>query len=202
MGAAGPPLADIEACQASDRRLIETVSGLDDADMRRASRLPGWSVGHVLTHIARNGDSVVRRLEGVRVGEIADQYPGGRAGRAEEIEAGAGRSAGDILADVTRTAAAVRDAIAAVPDDGWDRLSRTLSGELTPATQVLFARWREIEVHHADLGLAYSESDWPQNLARRWLQDLLPALPDRSTPQELLAWCLGRGGPPQLTAWQ
>ena len=38
------------------QRLIGTGSGLDDAQIRRASLLPEWSIGHVLTHLARNAD--------------------------------------------------------------------------------------------------------------------------------------------------
>ncbi len=45
--------------------------------MRGPSLLPEWSDGHVLTHLARNADSVVRRMEGAARGELVDQYPGG-----------------------------------------------------------------------------------------------------------------------------
>lgn len=70
------------------------------------------------------------------------------------------------------------------------------------AAQVMFTRWREIEIHHADLGLRYEPKDWPQDMARQWLSQLLPSLADRCTPQDLLAWCLGRAGAPPLNAWE
>ena len=74
--------------------------GLGDGDVRRPSRLPGWTVGHVLAHVARNADSHRRRTEGAAVNEVVDQYPGGYAGRASEIEAGAGRPASELIVDV------------------------------------------------------------------------------------------------------
>jgi maleylpyruvate isomerase len=196
------PTRDIDGIKDADAKLLDTIRALDDDAVRRPSLLPNWSVGHVLTHIARNGDSVVRRLNGCAQDEIVDQYEGGAEGRADEIEAGAARSAAELIADVEATNAAVQAAIAAMPDDAWDRLSRSVDGGLNPATKLLFSRWREIEVHHVDLGLGYEPGQWPEDLARRWLTTLLPRLPDRTTPQFLLAWLLDRGGPPALSDWE
>jgi len=196
------PLRDLEGIRVADAALLTTLEGLDDATARRASRLPGWSVGHVLTHVARNADSVVRRLEGTAAGVLVDQYIGGPEGRAAEIEAGAARPAEELVADVTATCAAVQQAVEAMPDDAWSGVSRTVGGQLRTAAQVVFSRWRELEVHHVDLGLGYGLEQWPEDLARRWLGDLLPDLPDRAGPQQLLAWCLGRAAPPVLTDWE
>lgn len=196
------PQREIEGIRQADARLLETIRGLDDDAVRRPSRLPGWTVAHVLTHIARNGDSVVRRLEGCLRGEIVDQYEDGAEGRADEIDAGASRLAAELIADVVATNEAVQTAIAAMPPDGWGRLSRRAGGALTPAAKMMFARWREVEVHHVDLGLGYEPDNWPEDLARQWLADLLPTLPNRCPPQELLAWMLDRGAPPTLADWE
>ena len=80
--------ADLAGMRAAQDALVARTEDITDAEARAPSRLPGWSVGHVLTHIARNGDSVARRLEGVARGEIVDQYPGGYEGRAADIERG------------------------------------------------------------------------------------------------------------------
>jgi len=196
------PTRDIDGIKEADAKLLDTIRGLDDDDVRRPSLLPGWTVGHVLTHIARNGDSVVRRLNGCAQDEIIDQYEGGAEGRADEIEAGAARSAAELIADVETTNAAVQAAIAAMPDDAWDRMSRSVDGRLNPATKVMFSRWREVEIHHVDLGLGYEPEQWPEDLARQWLTSLLPRLPDRTSPQHLLAWLLDRSGPPALSDWE
>ncbi|MET0910545.1 MAG: maleylpyruvate isomerase N-terminal domain-containing protein, partial [Ilumatobacteraceae bacterium] len=47
------------------------------ADAELPSLLPGWTRGHVLTHIARNADSFVRLLEAAGRGEVVTQYAGG-----------------------------------------------------------------------------------------------------------------------------
>ena len=67
---------------AAQATLLAAIADLTDEVARGPSRLPGWSVGHVLTHLARNADSVVWRLEGAALGELRDQYPGGLEQRA------------------------------------------------------------------------------------------------------------------------
>src|SRR6478752_9432859 len=101
------PGADIDLCRRAHARLSAVVATLDDDAVRSPSLLPGWSVGHVLTHLARNADSVLRRLEGARHDEVVDQYPGGPEARNAEIEAGAERSTDELRADVEATGAAV-----------------------------------------------------------------------------------------------
>ena len=68
---AAAPEQWVAGCVAAQARLDGALRGLDDAAARRPSLLPGWSVGHVLTHIARNADSVVWRLEGAAAGRAA-----------------------------------------------------------------------------------------------------------------------------------
>src|SRR3954470_8521222 len=106
------PTAFIEGCRGSHATLERHIAGLTDEVARQPSLLPDWTVGHVLSHIARNADSVVRRLEGAARGVVVDQYVGGPEGRATEIEEGAGRPATDLAADVRRTALEVEQVCA------------------------------------------------------------------------------------------
>jgi maleylpyruvate isomerase len=173
--------------------------GLRDEQARSPSLLEGWSVGHVLTHVARNADSVVWRLEGAALGEVRDQYPGGLAQRRADIEAGAGRPAAALVSDVARTSAAVKTATAALPPSAWDALSRTSHGVTETSRDAVFSRWREVVVHHGDLGLG--PVTWPPELVAAWLPRELPRLAERTDPQHLLAWLVGRGPAPALAPW-
>ncbi len=70
----------------------------------------------------------------------------------------------------------------------------------------MFARWREVEVHRADLGLGYGPEDWPGEYVRedlgvmemRWNARRpmgMTGLPDaalKAPPHTRLAWLLGR----------
>jgi maleylpyruvate isomerase len=186
------------------------ISGLDDDGMRAPSTLPRWSRGHLLTHIARNADSHVRRAHGAARGEMVDQYLGGFEGRAADIEAGAARPAAEILADVEATSAAVAAAWAAVPDDAWGNLTRDVGGRERPLDAVAGRRWQELEVHLTDLDLGPTYRDWSDDFVAVWLPKRRAELPDRLPPgaeapppdaldeRDELAWLYGRIDRPDL----
>jgi maleylpyruvate isomerase len=198
-GAGGEPTAWVTGCVAAQSELNASLALLDDRQARNASALPGWSVGHVLTHVARNADSLVWRLEGAACGERRDQYPGGLERRASDIEAGSGRPAADLVADVARTSAAVERAMADLPPAAWDAPSRTSRGVVESSRDAVLSRWREVVVHHRDLGLA--PVPLPAALVEAWLPGELLRLADRADPEALLTWVIGRSPPPRLDPW-
>lgn len=94
------PEKELEQVRLATGRLLDSASSLSDADARGPSLLPGWSRGHVLTHLARNADAQRRMITGAVTDQRARQYPGGARGRAREIEAGSHRPASELLADL------------------------------------------------------------------------------------------------------
>lgn len=170
---------DIAGCRDSHARLLATLGGLAPGDGRRPSRLPGWTVGHVLTHLARNADSHVRMLVAAADGEVADQYEGGRPGRAADIEAGAGRPEAELVADAAGAGRRLEAAWVATTDAAWAQgRGRAVSGEW-PVAELPFRRWREVELHHADLGLGYGWQEWPAAYVTRDLEILMARLAGR-----------------------
>jgi maleylpyruvate isomerase len=193
---------DLAGMRTAQDVLLGRLAGLDDPTARRPSRLPGWTVGHVLTHIARNGDSLAWRLEGSARGEVVDQYPGGAPARAEAIEAGAARPAVDLVADIVATHRRLDAAVAAMTAERWRNETRDVGGDLRPAHEMPRRRWREVELHHVDLGLGYEPADWPAVFVERLLPEALadvgrrlPGL-DSVEPSTVLAWTYGRAAPP------
>ena len=184
---------------ARPRWVLATVAAMTDADAAAGSLLPGWSRGHVVTHLARNADSLTWVLDGARLGEVRDQYPT-EGMREADIDAGAGRTASELHDDLVTACARLEAAWAALDDAAWSRECRMRAG-LCPAAELPFRRWREVEVHHVDLGLAYTPADWPPAYVEAELVRLLPRLPDRADPNALTAWLLGRGDAPDLTPW-
>lgn len=200
------PQVEIDGCRAAHQRLFITLETVTDEVARRPCLLPGWTVGHLLTHIARNADSVLRRLDGAMRDEVVDQYLGGSSGRAADIDAGAGRPAKALVADVRDTAAAVDIAWDRLSDAMWDRLSRSVSGNLVPASALAFSRWREVEVHHVDLGLAFGYDDWSEGYVAAELPRALATVPGRlsdlASRRQLCAWLLDRtSSPARLDSW-
>jgi len=195
------PQREIAGCVESHARLHSHLEELDEETVRRPSLLPGWTVAHVLAHVARNADSVVRRVTGAMNDQLLDQYVGGQAGRAADIDAGSRKSVDDLVHDVREADRAVDELFATLPAVIWDRPVSTGDGRQAPAAHLAFARWREIETHHVDLGLGYTQEDWPQDLVDRWLPQLVEGLVGRADHRDLMAWALGRASAPPLTAW-
>jgi len=195
------PSEEIDGIRSGQARLDVTVATLTPEVAGRPSLLPGWTVAHVLGHLVGNAHSVIRRLEGVIADRVVDQYPGGAHGRAEEIERLAVLPLGELTLAFAATARRVDVLVDEVPDDAWDRVTRGVEGNLSPARAVVFSRWREIEVHHVDLGLGYTFADWPANLVERCLTGLLAGLPDRADHHALAAWAMGRAAAPDLASW-
>jgi maleylpyruvate isomerase len=172
------PAPDSAEIEAATSRLFATARTLSDADVRAPSGLPGWSRGHVLTHIARNSDSLVNLLTWAATGVEHPQYPSMEA-RDAGIEAGSGRPAALQLADIEASHQRFVDAVAAMPLGHWQHEVRWLSGEPRPASKILDARLREVAIHHIDLDAGYSASDWPSPFALRILAAVSPAFEAR-----------------------
>jgi maleylpyruvate isomerase len=188
---------DIDALHGSHARLTEALRAMQPADPRTPTALPNWSIGHVMTHIARNADSTIRMLAGL------PQYWKGVESRASDIELGAGRSWDELVEDVVATNDAVDRCVREVSD--WTGSVRATTA-VRPKVTVPEMRRREVEIHHVDLGLGYGFGDLPNDfvgfesrrLTMLWqarqpmgmttLPDAVLALPER----ERLAWLFGR----------
>ncbi len=204
------PVVDLERVSEAESRLFAEVRALDDATMRSPSLLPGWTVGHLLTHLARNADSHARRTLAAVEGVVVDQYPGGLAERAAEIEDGAGRHAATILEDVAVSSARMLEGWARVPDRAWAAISRDASGLERPLAELPGRRWLEVEVHLVDLGTGPTHRDWSEDFVASRLPQMhagrADRMPEGSAPPSVealderdeLAWLYGRLARPEL----
>ncbi|HEV2088636.1 MAG TPA: maleylpyruvate isomerase N-terminal domain-containing protein [Cryptosporangiaceae bacterium] len=178
-----PSVYDLPAAVAnvplSHARLEQTLYCLGEEDLREPSVLPRWTRGHVATHVARHADAMVRLVTSTLTNSPAEQYPGGRDARDAEIEAGADRPLEEIIDDVAGANASVVMAFARMTAPTWAREVQFLQGRY-PASRCAWARWREVEVHHVDLGLdMYTIHNWPEEFISCHLPHELAKLPSR-----------------------
>jgi maleylpyruvate isomerase len=164
------------------RRLLEGAARLGDQDMRRPSLLPGWTRGHVLTHLARGGEALRNLLSWARTGVETPAYASQEA-RNAAIEEGSGRPAAELLADVSQSATAFGDAVHMMPEDAWGVTVSALNIPELPIEEVLVRRITELVVHHTDLDIGYRAADWPA----AYLDMHLPE-PMRSQREERKSW--------------
>ena len=159
-------LTDVERATAE---LLRTAEDLDPVSISAPSLLSGWTIGHVLSHLARNADAQTNLLTWARTGVETPMYPSPEA-RVAGIEAGAARPLREQIEDIRATHERFADAGAAMPAEAWTfRLPAT--GQ--PAAAVPWSRLREVEVHHVDLGGRYTPADWPEGFALRLLREIV-----------------------------
>ena len=124
MGSSRPD-ARIGGCMVAHARLGALVDRLSD-DVRRSALLEGWTVGHVLTHLARNADSHVRIVRAAQRGEMVPQYRRRGRGAGPRHPGGRRRPAAALVEDVPDLAAGARGGLG-------DGRRRDLGDRLRPA---------------------------------------------------------------------
>lgn len=199
---------DLASVRDATDRLLTAAAKLDNASVAEPSRLPGWTRGHVLAHLARNADALVNVLEGRPMYESA-------TARNTDIERDAPRPLDVQVADVRESAARFQ-ATGATPAD-WSRTVELRNGVTDSASRVPFRRWVEVELHHVDLGIGYELEDLPAEFVERETDFLAerfaghPEVPPTRLTDGTRAWRTGReaadaevtvtGSAPDLLGW-
>lgn len=145
-------------------RLVAATARMTDAEAREPSLLPGWSRGHLLTHVARNADALRNLLAWARDGIETPAYVRAEV-REAEIEAGADRPVDDLRDDVAESAEAFAADAEMLTDAAWRTEVRVLDGPFFRAELLLPRRLTEVELHHTDLGVGYGADDWTPEFA-------------------------------------
>ncbi|QIK76634.1 maleylpyruvate isomerase family mycothiol-dependent enzyme [Nocardioides piscis] len=150
----------LQLLDGANQRLVSTVEALEDATFTRPSLLPGWSVGHVLAHLALNAEALAGALAGIASGAGTPMYES--QDRRDRDIADLGAAAPAVIRDrVIETVTLFDDQVASLPPDRWaTTFSRTPGGQVIRARSTVLMRLREVDIHHADLGLAYTHADW------------------------------------------
>ena len=210
------PREDLQRVVDAQARFLSAIRSLHDEDMGHATNLPGWTVGHVLTHVARNADSHWRRSEAAIAGQMADQYPGGVDRRSGEIEQGAGRTARQSVEDVRLSAETLQDSWEQVPEEAWGNITRDLSGRERPLYELPDRRWMELEIHLVDLDIGMTHREWSDDFVTVWHPRMRAGVASRLSPgvsvpdtgeldqRDELAWLFGRiddDALPKLGPW-
>ena len=184
-------------------RYLASIENLTDDDMRAPSELPGWTRGHVVTHLSRNADALTRVLHAAQAGEQVSMYDS-QEERDAEIEKGAGRSAAELIEDAAASWGRLLQAENEIHDAHLDApFTRRPGQDPLPVRHVGQIRRIEVEVHHADLLVGYTANDWPHDFSRYLIgrrQDELangPSMVLSSTDVDGL-WKLGAGQGPEV----
>jgi maleylpyruvate isomerase len=213
------PATGLEHVARATEHLLDTAQDITGAQAAAPSLLPGWTRGHVLTHLARNADGLSNLLTWARTGEETPMYASQEA-RDADIQTGAGRPAAELLDDLRSASERFAEATRTMPADAWSAEVRRRVGKPFPAIRVLWFRLQEVQIHHVDLDAGFTPAHWPADFVARCLDEVarhfgrredFPALglhaEDTDRRFELHAGPDGQTGPtiagpgPALLAW-
>lgn len=192
------PVAD--ALHHATQRLVRGIDGLAAEAWGEPSLLPGWTRAHVVAHLTLNAEGLAEALAGVAHGRPTPMYSSSEA-RDADIEELARQHPTSLRDRLWASTTHFADALAEVPDDVLDSLiertpgsDRTFTADAVPAM-----RWREVEIHHADLASSYSRADWTTGFGVHLVQAMTkrpdnPGLIAHATDVDY-SWELGGGGP-------
>jgi maleylpyruvate isomerase len=209
------------------QRAEDAAAGLSDARLREPSRLPGWSRGHVLSHLARNADALVNLLTWARTGVESRMYASA-AEREEGIGSGAGRDLAEQLTDLAASGSRFLAAARAVPEARRSFGVLSAQGRQIPAHEVPWLRVREVWLHLVDLDAGYDIAAVPDAIAWALAKDVAAWMTSRvratvdlgvdgygtvrlgpgasaegmivGNARTIAGWLTGRAGPAGLTA--
>jgi maleylpyruvate isomerase len=166
-----PPVAAVIEAHGTLRELL---GGLDDEQVAEPSALPGWSRGHVLAHLTDNARAFARVAEHTLRGELVEMYEGGVDERNAIIETTAGRSAAEHRAALAEQTAWLESVWANASEEDWSRPVLFRNADIAAT---VYARWREVWIHMADLDLGVRPDEWPAELASHAIDFLITRLP-------------------------
>ena len=201
-------LPQIDETLLATTRYLQALTELDDESVRRPSLLPDWSRAHVVAHVSRNADAFTQVLHQVMDARPAFMYTSNDDRDAAIEETVRTHDLAALVEDATASIARLIDAAWACPADPDASYARVPDGEERYPLETIGPRRRtEVEIHHADLGLAYGPGDWPVDFARNLVkqrQDEMAALPQGGPSMVLSAtdvdglWKFGEGQGPQI----
>lgn len=205
-------------------RLRQALDALPAEAVGEPSALPGWTRGHLLSHLARNADALVNLLTWARTGIRTPMYASPER-RGADIEAGAARPLAEQRADVRQSAAHFLQACEALSDEAWSAVVVSGQGREIPASEVPWLRAREVWIHLVDLRVEVGMDALPSDFAWTLVQDVAGWMTPRvdvgaelvapghgsvalgtaspgttigGPPYALAAWLTGRGGVEEL----
>jgi len=190
----------VDLLDSSSRRLVRSVDSMSDDQWAQPSLLPGWTRAHVVAHLTLAAEALSAALEGVHEGRPVPMYLSNEA-RDRDIAELATTSPSALRDRFLGSTTVIGEWVEELADNlAGTVIERTPGGRRFPAGDVGGMRVREVEVHHADLGLDYTAADWTPEFVVHLMDGR--AATYHGTPPFLAhatdldrSWEFGSGGP-------
>lgn len=156
---AGPPQDAVRVLLSrATQHLLGATIEVGDEQWRAASRCPGWSRGHLATHLARNAEALSRLSRWALTGQREEMYSSPEQ-RDADIDAGAGRPGVELQVDLDTTAGRLETNFDELDEhQAWATEIET-RGARQPARLLPLMRLFEVVLHHVDLDIGFEIED-------------------------------------------
>lgn len=158
--------------------LIDAVDRLSDTALRSDSGLPGWTRAHVVAHVARNAEALVRLAAWARTGIETPMYADADQ-RAADIESSSDADALQLRSELASTAVDLETALDRLDPAGWRAPVRSALGREMAAAEIPWMRVREVWLHAVDLAADVRVEDLPADLVDALLDDVTATMTAR-----------------------
>jgi uncharacterized protein (TIGR03083 family) len=169
------------------RRLLATLSSLDDAQWKTASRCEGWTVHDVVNHLIVTDGFWLRSMEAGLTGTPSRFLVGfdPKETPAQLAEGMRAQSTVDSLAQLRDAVGALLDLVGGLDDAGWQTIAEAPPGHLPIRLLAHHALW-DSWVHERDIvlpvGIAPTEEDDEIRCGLRYAAALGPGFALSTTP--------------------
>jgi maleylpyruvate isomerase len=198
------PQEIVERVGEAHERERALIAPLTPADLAVASPLPGWSRAHLLAARLAFTHAALRQIHYASADRTTPFYRGGtdpraadRAGRDAEVAAHVALPAEELVRAVVAATEVLDRAWSLVGPGDWARSAR-YRGRGT-LLDVLFASWRESEVHIVDYELGRRPSGWSEAFCLHLFGYLERRVPEgvllELSAEDGRTWRLGSGEP-------
>lgn len=148
--------ADIGVMRRESGMAMATIASLDDTEIRKPTRCPGWTRAHVLAHLAQDADALANLATWAVTGRETPAYAS-REQRDTDIETAAGKSAAELVTALGQANGRLLGAFQRLQGGVQvETLPTLFSGEIS-AYSLPARRTTELVVHHNDLDTTW---DW------------------------------------------
>ncbi|HEY2833132.1 MAG TPA: maleylpyruvate isomerase family mycothiol-dependent enzyme [Sporichthyaceae bacterium] len=165
------PTITVPWMRAGTNLVVGAVTAMSDEALVAPSALPDWSRAHVVAHLSRNAEALVRLVHWAATGEVTPMYPN-LDSRTADIEATAKEPPDVLRRELSATAALLEERIGALDDRGLHATVRSALGREMPAVEIPWMRVREVWLHAVDLGAGTTAAQFPQALLVELLDDV------------------------------
>lgn len=167
------------------KHFLKAVEPLDSDALAAPSRLPDWSRAHVVGHVARNAEALVRLASWASTGVENPMYESSDQ-RNAEIESTAEISPEALKELLVSSASDLEAALSALDESAWAAPVKTALGRTVPATEIPWMRNREVWIHAIDIDADLEFADFPAEVIDLLIDDTVAAISQREGCPSLL----------------